>query len=253
MDSPDRTPTTPNAREPLAPAQPVESAPETDAVESLLRLVVGAAALGTDELLKRLREWEAEVLYNPYRSAPLPNETPAVRARYALIGLVFLASRAARETAVDFANYSEKQASNAYHLLSGFARTPVIGILARPMKAGVDALLRTRDRELERWIRIGRVEERDGRRIAAMGVEELSRELVDTISKNEKLKTAISNLVQQQSLDLTGEIVDDLRQGAKDADDRLEAAIWRLLGREPQRPGTPSSSPSRRNRTTNQP
>ncbi|MFC1465550.1 MAG: hypothetical protein ACFLMY_11960 [Candidatus Brachytrichaceae bacterium NZ_4S206] len=244
MDSPDRKPTAPDARKPLAPAQHAESVPETDAVESLLRLVVGATALGIDELLKRLRAWEAEALYNPHRSAPLPAETPAVRARYALIGLLFLASRAARETAVDFANYSEKQASNAYNLLSGFARTPVIGILARPMKAGVDALLRTRDRELERWIRIGRVEERDGRRIAAMGIEELSRELVDAISKNEKLKTAISNLVQQQSLDLTGEIVDDLRQGAKDADDRLEAAIWRLLGREPQRSGTSSSSSS---------
>lgn len=253
MDSPDRKPTAPDAHKPLAPAQPAESMPETDAVESLLRLVVGATALGTDELLKRLRAWEAEVLYNPHRSAPLPNETPAVRARYALIGLLFLASRAARETAVDFANYSEKQASNAYNLLSGFARTPVIGILARPMKAGVDALLRTRDRELERWIRIGRVEERDGRRIAAMGIEELSREVIDAISKNDKLKTAISNLVQQQSLDLTGEMVDDLRQGAKDADDRLEAAIWRLLGREPQRSGTSSSSPSRRNRTPNQP
>ncbi|MCS6848608.1 MAG: hypothetical protein RMN52_12960 [Anaerolineae bacterium] len=251
MDSPDRKPADPNAREPLAPAQPTPPLPETDAVESLLRLVVGAAALGTDELLKRLRAWEAEVLHNPHRSAPLPAETPAVRARYALIGLLFLASRAAREAAVDFANYSEKQANNAYHLLSGFARTPVIGILARPMKAGVDALLRTRDRELERWIRIGRVEERDGRRIAAMGIEELSREVVDAISKNDKLKTAISNLVQQQSLDLTGEIVDDLRQGAKDADDRLEAAIWRLLGREPHRSGESSGDQSRKRRTPN--
>ncbi|BCX02559.1 MAG: hypothetical protein KatS3mg053_0497 [Candidatus Roseilinea sp.] len=253
MDSPDRKLTEPDAREPLAPAQPTPSLPETDAVESLLRLVVGAAALGADELLKRLREWEAEVLYSPHHSAPLPAETPAVRARYALIGLLFLASRAARDTAVDFANYSEKQANNAYNLLSGFARTPVIGILARPMKAGVDALLRTRDRELERWIRIGRVEERDGRRIATMGIEELSREVVDAISKNDKLKTAISNLVQQQSLDLTGEMVDDLRQSAKDADDRIEAAIWRLLGREPQRFDASSSSQSRKNRTANKP
>ncbi len=252
MDSPNRTLPDADAQPgPLTPAQPNPSPPPSDALESLLRLVIGAAALGTDELLKRLREWEAEVLHNPQHAASLPLETPAVRARYALIGLLFLATRGARDAAVGFANYSEQQAGNLYTLLSDFARTPVIGILARPMKVGVDALLRTRDRELERWIRIGRVEERDGRRIAAMGTESLIREVIGVISTNPKLRDSISNLLQQQSLDLTGEIVDDLRQSAKDADDRIEATIWRLLGREPRRNSSPTGSRPPRNRTSN--
>lgn len=205
-----------------------------DAVESLLRLVVGATSLGADELLARARAWEKEVLYNPHRATHMSDETPGVRARYALIGLVFLAGRAARDATIDFTNYSERQTNSLYHTLSDFARVPVIGILARPMKVGVDALLRTRDRELERWIRIGRIEERDGRRIAALGTEELVKELMQRISENDKIKSSISELVQQQSLDLTGEVVDDLRQGTIDADNRLEQTIWRLLGRGPR-------------------
>jgi hypothetical protein len=205
-----------------------------DALESLLRLAVGATALGADELLVRVRKWEEQVMYNPQRTALMPAETPAVRARYALIGLLFVATRTARNAAIDFANYSERQADGIYRTLDDFARTPLLGILARPFKAGVDAVLRTRDRELERWIRIGRVEERDGRRVAALGTEELINEIILRISENDKLKASISQLVQQQSLDMTGEVVDDLRQGTIDADNLLESVIWRLLGRKPR-------------------
>lgn len=207
---------------------------ELGAVETLLRLAIGGAALGVDELLSRAQKWEEQVMFNPHRTAPLPVETPEVRARYALIGLLFLATRTTRDAAVDFANYSDRQASNVYRTLSDFSRTPVLGILATPFKIGVDAVLRTRDRELERWIRIGRLEERDGRRIAALGTEDLVREVVDVISKNPTIKNSISDLVQQQSLDLAGEVVDDVRQSSISADDRIEAFIWRLLGRSPR-------------------
>jgi hypothetical protein len=205
-----------------------------DAIETLLRLLVGATSLGADELLARARDWEKDVLYNPHGATRMPDETPGVRARYALIGLVFLAGRAAHTATVDFTNYSERQANAMYHTLSDLSRVPVLGILARPMKVGVDALLRTRDRELERWIRIGRIEERDGRRIAALGTEELVQELILRISENDKLRDSISTLVQQQSLDMTGEAVDSLRQGTMDADARIERVIWKLLGRTPR-------------------
>lgn len=225
-------------------AAPLAQSPkriEMDALESLLRVAIGATTLGVDELLVRVRAWEEEVLYNPYRITGTPSETPGVRARYALIGLLFLASRVTRTTAVDFANYSERQAGNVYRALDDFARTPVIGILARPFKAGVDAVLNTRDRELERWIRIGRIEERDGRRIATLGTEELAKELLERISQNDKLKEAISELVQQQSIDLTGAVVDDLREGTLDADSRIERTVWRVLGRTPRASGAPTA------------
>jgi hypothetical protein len=225
-----------------------------DPVEALLRVAVGATALGVDELLIRVRKWEQEVLYNPHRTTTLSPETPEDRARYALIGLLFLATRRTREAAIDFANYSEHQAGNMYRTLSDFARVPVLGILAAPMKAGVDAVLRTRDRELERWIRIGRIEERDGRRIAALGTQELVKEVIDAISRNDVLKESISELVQQQSLDLTGEVVDDLRQGTIDADNRIESIVWRLLGRNPRViADAPGTDRSRRNPAEDQP
>jgi hypothetical protein len=184
----------------------------------------------------------------------MPVETPEVRTRYALIGLLFLATRSTRDAAVGFANYSEKQASGVYRALSEFSRTPVLGILASPLKIGVDSVLRTRDRELERWVRIGRIEERDGRRIAALGVEELVKEVVDAISTNDVVKESISELVQQQSLDLTGELVDDLRQGTIQADNEIERLIWRLLGRQPRQIAEAQpTSRAQRHREKNQP
>jgi hypothetical protein len=207
---------------------------ELGAVETLLRLAVGGTALGVQELLSRAQKWEEQVMYNPHRASSMPVETPEVRTRYALIGLLFLATRSTRDAAVGFANYSERQASSLYRTINDFSRTPLIGLLASPLKVGVDAVLRTRDRELERWIRIGRLEERDGRRIAALGTEELIKEVVDAISKNPTIKNSISDLVQQQSLDLAGEMVDDVRQSSINADDRIEGFIWRLLGRAPR-------------------
>ena len=59
----------------------------------MLRLLIGTAAEGSDELLRRARLWQAEMdKSDPSRMVISPeNETEAARLRYTLVGFLFQA------------------------------------------------------------------------------------------------------------------------------------------------------------------
>ncbi len=198
-----------------------------DDLESVLRLVVGYGTLGGDELLNRLRQWEAKVMYQPGQPGQAPLEDDMTRLRYALIGLLFDGSKRAMKAANDAVNYGNRHTSNAYRTLDNASRMPLIGLLAMPVKRTVDNTTRRRDDEVERLIRIGRVEERDGRKLAAVATDELISELLNRIGNDPE----VSNIIQNQSVDMAGDMIDDFRQGTVKADKRLDHTIRKLLGR----------------------
>lgn len=200
-----------------------------DDLESVLRLLVGAGVLGADELLKRLRQWEEKVVYEPHPSAQMPLEDEFTRLRYAAIGLLFSASKGALKAANDMVNYSQRRTSAAYRVLDDAARLPLIGLVAAPVKRALDDATRRRDDEVERLIRIGRVEERDGRKLAAVATDELISELLVRVGNDPE----VGNIIQNQSVDMAGDMLDDLRQGTIKADRKLDQTIRRLLGRPP--------------------
>lgn len=196
-------------------------------LESVLRLLVGAGVLGADELLKRLKQWEENVIYEPSQPGQMPLENDFTRLRYAVIGLIFSASKSAIKAANDAVNYGNRQTSAGYRMLDDASRLPLIGLLAAPLKRTVDDISRRRDDEVERLIRIGRVEERDGRKLAAVATDELISELLNRIGNDPE----VSNIVQNQSADMAGDMLDDFRQGTVKADQKLNQAIRKLLGR----------------------
>jgi hypothetical protein len=198
-----------------------------DDLESVLRLLVGAGVLGADELLLRLRKWEAQTVSESHPAGQMPLEDDFTRLRYALIGLLFSASKSALKSANDVVNYGQRRTNAAYRMLDDAARLPLIGLIAAPMKRTVDDVTRRREDEVERLIRIGRVEERDGRRLAAVATDELIGELLMRVGNDPE----VSNIIQNQSVDMAGDMLDDFRQGTVKADKKLDNAIRRLLGR----------------------
>lgn len=206
---------------------PAISAANFDDLESVLRLMVGAGVLGADELLRRLRQWEEKVIYETNQPAQMPLEDDFTRLRYAAIGLLFSASKGAIKLANDTVNYGQRQTNAAYRVLDDASRLPLIGLLAAPLKRTIDDVSRRRDDEVERLIRIGRVEERDGRKLAAVATDELISELLARVGNDPE----VSNIIQNQSVDMAGDMLDDFRQGTIKADKRLDQVIRRLLGR----------------------
>jgi hypothetical protein len=219
--------TTSTADENKQVGPPVKMQANFDDLESVLRLLIGAGVLGGDELLRRLRQWEEHVLYEPQQSGQMPLEDEFTRLRYAVIGLLFDGSKRAVKAANDVVNYGNRQSSAAYRTLDDLTRVPLIGLLASPVKRTVDNATRRRDDEVERLIRIGRVEERDGRKLAAVATDELISELLIRVGNDPE----VSNIIQNQSVDMAGDMLDDFRQGTVNADQRLQGAIQRLLGR----------------------
>lgn len=206
---------------------PIKTQANFDDLESVLRLLVGYGVLGGDELLKRLHQWEEKVMYEPQPPGQMPLENDFTRLRYALIGLLFDGSKRAVKAANDIVNYSSRQTNVAQRTLDDLSRMPLIGLIASPVKRTVDQATRRRDDEVERLIRIGRVEERDGRKLAAVATDELISELLNRIGNDPE----VSNIIQNQSVDMAGDMVDDFRQGTFKADRKLQGAIQRLLGR----------------------
>jgi hypothetical protein len=206
---------------------PVKMQANYDDLESVLRVLIGAGVLGGDELLRRLRQWEDKVLHEQQSPGQMPLEDDFTRLRYAVIGLLFDSSKRAVKAASDVVNYSNRQSSAAYRTLDDLSRMPLIGLLATPVRRAVDDVTRRRDNEVERLIRIGRVEERDGRRLAAVATDELISELLARVGNDPQ----VSNIIQNQSVDMAGDMLDDFRQGTVKADKKLHGAIQRLLGR----------------------
>jgi hypothetical protein len=206
---------------------PVKVQANFDDLESVLRLLIGAGVLGGDELLNRLRQWEEKVLYEPQQPGQMPLEDDFTRLRYAVIGLLFDGSKRAVKAANDVVNYGNRQSSAAYRTLDDMTRIPLIGLLAAPLKRTVDNTTRRRDNEVERLIRIGRVEERDGRKLAAVATDELISELLMRVGNDPE----VSNIIQNQSVDMAGDMLDDFRQGTIKADNKLNQAIRKLLGK----------------------
>jgi hypothetical protein len=206
---------------------PMKMQANYDDLESVLRLMVGAGTLAGDELLKRLRQWEEKVLYEPQQPGQMPLEDEFTRLRYAVIGLLFDGSKRAMRAANDVVNYGNRQSGAAYRTLDDLSRMPLIGLLASPVKRTLDNTTRRRDDEVERLIRIGRVEERDGRKLAAVATDELIGELLARVGNDPE----VSNIIQNQSVDMAGDMIDDFRQGTYKADRKLQNSVRKLLGR----------------------
>ncbi len=143
------------------PARQPEPA-EFDLYRSLIRLLVGFALAGGDELTQRLRGWEAA---NPPEPITLPGgpeaEPAGDQARHVLIGMVFDAAERTRQIAWGAAGLS---ASLVGALWS--AARPVAGsVLLRPLWIPIRAVATRGEARLERWTRTGREEEQRSRRL----------------------------------------------------------------------------------------
>ncbi len=81
-----------------------------------------------------------------------------------------------------------------------------------------------------RWIERGHAEEPLSRNIARLGVQEITDEFINQLAQNEEVKT----LVQDQSMGLATEAVDQVRERTFSADTLVERIARAVTRRNPR-------------------
>jgi hypothetical protein len=213
--APERTAEAPRTPNPAPPG-----GDDFDAIEALMRLLVGGTLEGADELLRRLRQWEASTETG---ASIAPGETPADRRRYALVGLL------AESTA--WARYGVDAARRLSRPFARLLLVDVPAILrmtpAEPLIARVDTRVARQRATLDRWVRVGRQEERRGRLLSRRAVSSTMDELLDELAHNPELR----ELIEQQSAEVAGTAVDEVRERTLSADLWLEKLVHSMLRR----------------------
>lgn len=185
----------------------------TDLTGTLLRLLVGGAAQGADQVLSRLwpPESEPETTGEPDREDSAGPENPADeelsdesasdRARYALIGLLFEAYGVASRGASTAGRLASTTARFWGSILGPVLRSPIVDPVRRPY----EFLLERGSQELERWAHIGRAEEQRSREL----VRRLTMIPVDDIVSYLRDHPEMEELVRRQAQSLLVELAEN--------------------------------------------
>ncbi len=221
---------------------------ERNPFHSLTRLAIGGFLLANDELQRQMRVWEQETARlldeaqrsrtstpltrhneRPLALPPPPAGTSPDDVRYALIGLLFetqarLAPRQRaqrQDTPIDVLAEQLTHAAHTSHALA-------------PLVQQLETLANRGEAEVQRWIEIGRSEERYSREL----VQTAARSTVQTSIHEVVQNPEVHELVQQQGAGLRDEIIEELRERAVTLDTLAERFTRRLFAR-PQRETLP--------------
>ena len=227
--------------------------PEFKSLRTVMRLAIGTAALGADEIGRRLKE-QQEQYYNPavkntgadnensnlnsnanttsggpiVRSTVIsPDETEADRLRYALIGMMAQTPNVVADGISTAGRVSSKVTGLFGRIISPVANSR----LMKPVRERYDSVAARGESMVDHWIEIGRAEEQAGRVMAQDMANKTVDELVDYIGQ----KPEVRELIQQQSVGMFDEILNAVQFRAAGADNKLEQAvrkIFRLPDRE---------------------
>lgn len=210
---------------------PVASDPEFDAYLAVVKLLVGGTIEGASELVKRLEKWEQEL--QPTDGAPVTGEihTSGDVARYMLVGLALSASDGLRRQVIKLT-----QASDVFWRMTGNATQPLVdnrltGIVARPLDRAFDRLVANGQKRVNDWVELGRTQEPGTRQLARKAYLGVVDEFISHLAENQEL----ADLVQEQSVGLASEAVDEIRSRTVSADALAEGIVRRILRRPPRR------------------
>jgi hypothetical protein len=218
---------------------------ETDRFRTILRLMVGGATLGWDELLIHLEQWEEEVraasaqqspdatqtgtiVFVEPGSRPVPLLSQPQELRYLLLGMLFeTESRLHQRSSAVFKLAG--QTTNAFFkpMLRWMDRNERLD----PARSRFDNLVRRGEEVTDRWIQRGQREEDHSRRLVITATQDT----FDTSMEQLGQAPELQNLVKAQSAGLSQEVLDEVRSRTVTGDYMAEGFVRRVLRRVPRR------------------
>ncbi|NDJ62358.1 MAG: hypothetical protein GYB67_14620 [Chloroflexi bacterium] len=201
-----------------------------DMGHAALRLIVGSVLEGADEFSKRLQRWEHETAATLTAAADDPPTAEHERLRHALIGLAFVAQDRLRQETARWLDFPSQSTRSLIDMAERMAGNPLLRPFAKPFKANLETMAQQVEAEVERWRQIGQQEEPRSRALSRKALEEIVDEVLEELAKNPELQS----LIQQQSIGLAEEVVDNMREVTVTADSVVEGIARRLLRRQPR-------------------
>jgi len=214
-------------------------------LRSITRLLVGGLALGSEVFKEHLQSWEKEdqelpkivdvETQKPLPFDPLPEQLPppglVVRTRddlsevrYALIGLLFEGEEQL-ESGLAFTGRVARFAGRFFNpLIYPFTKIP------NPVQKPFGELVKRGQSEVDRWVNRGREEEYLSRQLAQEAAVTTFDESINYMAQN----PALGELVQQQSVSLAMQILEQIRENAVSADYFFEGFLRYLFVRRPR-------------------
>jgi hypothetical protein len=203
---------------------------EVKPLRSLTRLLIGGALEGWDELLERVKSWEANVSQQQEPVSPISGTktSPSVAIRYSAIGLAFIIQ--------DRWLRRSQAALNIAGRTTESVLTPVTRRLdnnrrLRPARRRFNQLVERGEAVASQWVDRGRLEEAHSRKLVRHAVQVEFNSSMDQLGQ----APALQNLVRKQSAGLTQDVVDEVRSRTVSADILTENLARSILRRTPRR------------------
>lgn len=205
----------------------IDDDPEFDRLQAITRFVVGGALEGMDEFSQRLELWEAYIRDEmPKTTADLSEASERDLMRYGLIGFIFESEDTGRKILKRLLKVPGGVARTAVRPTKSVANSRFTG----PLRRRLDRMADRGEEQLMRWIERGHAEEPISRNIARLGVQEITDEFINQLAQNDEVKT----LVQDQSMGLATEAVDQVRERTFSADTLVERIARAVTRRSPR-------------------
>ncbi len=219
----------------ISPAETAARAEDTqpddnrfDAAAALLRLLVGGALLGADELRIRLGRWQ-EATRTPASTQAMTTMAPRTTSdslRYALVGMLFETETRMRRrfsTLLSRLAHASQEAGLFYaNVTADMRRTPL-----DPLRIRLDEMLYRATATVDRWTDRGWIEEQHSRRMAREAAAGVIDELLDYMAQNPEVR----QLIEEQGMSMAETAVDEVRERTATADMWIERIARGLLHR----------------------
>ncbi len=209
---------------------PATAVADTDAsfnaLHSLTRLLVGGALEGSAELAQRLEVWETFLREEMDEDQPATIDGQKDLVRYAVVGLVFEGEDKIRSGLSRLWDVQKRLAQTAVRT----TRPVTNSRLMSPIQRRLDEAAERGQAEIVRWIQRGQMEEPISRELARLAFGETVDEFIEHLAENRE----VQELVQQQSVGLASEVVDQVRQRTFTADTLVERIARAVTRRAPR-------------------
>ncbi len=215
---------------PVTPAAPPPD-PEFDAYLAVVKTLLGGAVEGTAELARRLERLEAALRASD-DGPPGPgavNSTADVL-RYLVFGASLSAADGLRQRAVRLAEASDVFIRVTGSAVAPLTRSRLTRRVVGPFDRALGRMVNRGQTRVNAWVELGRANEPTARLVARQAYLEAVDDFIGHLSQNQQL----SDLVQEQSVGLATEFVEEVRERTVSADTLAESIVRRILKRPPR-------------------
>ncbi len=115
------------------------------------------------------------------------------------------------------------------------ALNPVLSSRAlSPVRGPFESLVERGQAQVDYWRELGRAEEARSRALAQDAAEQLIDTSVDTVSSDPRVQKIVQEIIQQQSMGMVDEAVEEVRERTITGDMLLERPVRLILRRRPR-------------------